>query len=822
MKAPKYSNPAQNLPNLRLYNTLSNALQEVTPLEAGHVRMYSCGPTVYRYIHIGNLRTFAMADWIRRTLQFIGVRVTHIKNITDVGHMRQERLDRGEDKMVSQARQEGKSPWDIAAFYTDAFMKDEQAFQILPAHVFPRATDHIAEMISIIESLLQRGFAYEAQGNVFFNVRSYADYGHLSGNSLDHLGGGMHTENENDPFKHAPEDFPLWKNAEEGRIMAWDSPWGRGFPGWHIECSAMSRKYLGESFDIHTGGVDNIFPHHEDERAQSEGASGNQYVQIWTHGQHLLADGLKMAKSSGNAYTLEDIQARGFDPLALRFLYCMAHYRSQINFTFSALRSAQTALRRLRLKIAALESASAGVYDAKDELPVRAERYYSAMLSAITNNLNIPKSLAIAQTALRDAALPNETKLGLLLAFDEIWGLNLKDSANILLRELQSSLNIPEDVQEMIKLRAALRKQKAYDEADKLRDDIYIEGYLLRDGQISTTAVPIDFLGLAISSSKDIPFMPDDPDRYRYSVNLLTYNSRADVQRCIESVARNARYADGWPLSLEYVILDNGSTDDTLDYLRSLEKAGAIYGHPVTVLFADHNMGFAAGRNATFKQSRGKYIVLLDTSMEVNGDIWSIIDEQTQSVRVGLLGPYGLVTSDLKEFQESIGPDVDAVEGYCMVFPRSLLAETGMLDEKFRFYRLMDIDYSFEVKKAGYRVLASPDMAARMMKHEHREWYQLTEEERTAKSKQNFDIFRRKRHHCQSLLVMNYHDGQSAPWGHDHILEDADPRFEHGSAADTKHTHEHKHWPDHSHTHPHTHSKTARWFHEQEESEYPR
>ncbi len=822
MKAHKNTGSTQIFPKLRLYNTLSKSLQEVTPLEDGHVRMYSCGPTVYRYIHIGNLRTFAMADWIRRTLQFTGIRVTHIKNITDVGHMRQERLDRGEDKMVSQARQEGKSPWDIAAFYTEAFMRDEQAFQILPAHVFPRATDHIAEMLSIIQSLLQRGFAYEAQGNVFFNVRSYADYGRLSGNSLEHLGGGMHIVNENDPFKRAPEDFPLWKAAEDGRIMAWDSPWGRGFPGWHIECSAMSRKYLGESFDIHTGGVDNIFPHHEDERAQSEGSSGKHYAQIWTHGQHLLADGLKMAKSSGNAYTLEDIQARGFDPLALRFLYCMAHYRSQINFTFSALRSAQTALRRLRLKIAALHSVTGGVYDHRAALQTRAGSYYSAMLAAIADNLNIPKSLALAQTALRDMTLPNESKLGLLLAFDEIWGLNLKESADILQRTEQTPSDIPADAQKMLARRAKLRRQKAYAEADALRAELYGEGFMLRDDALTTTAIPIDFLRNTISSSKDIPFLPEEPDRYRYSVNLLTYNSRADAQRCLESVARNAKYADGRPISLEFVILDNGSTDDTLDYLRSLEKAGAIYGFPVTVLFADHNMGFAAGRNATFKQSRGAYIVMLDTSMEVNGDIWSIIDAQTQSVRVGLIGPYGLVTTDLKEFQESSGPDVDAVEGYCMVFPKSVLAETGMLDEKFRFYRLMDIDYSFEVKKAGYRVVASSAMADRMVKHEHREWYQLNDEERAAKSKKNFDIFRRKRHHCQSLLVMNFHDGQPAPWGHDHILEDADPRFEHGPTADIKHTHEHKHWPDHSHTHPHTHGKSAQWFHESEESEYPR
>src|SRR5579872_1077733 len=316
---------------LRLFNTLSRTVERIVPLEAGRIRMYTCGPTVYRFIHVGNLRSFTMADWIRRALCEQDIEVTQVKNITDVGHMRQEVLDLGEDKMIAQARREGKTPWDIAAFYTEAFHRDEEKLNILPAHIFPRATDHIPEMIAMVRRLLENGCAYESGGNVFFSVKDFPDYGRLSGNLLENLGQGQHTASEMDPDKRALEDFPLWKVAEEGRVMAWDSPWGRGFPGWHIECSAMSAKYLGPRFDLHTGGVDNIFPHHEDERAQSEAASGQRFVTYWVHGQHLLADGLKMAKSTGNAYTLADLEARGFEPLALRYLYAQVKYRTRLN-----------------------------------------------------------------------------------------------------------------------------------------------------------------------------------------------------------------------------------------------------------------------------------------------------------------------------------------------------------------------------------------------------------------------------------------------------------------------------------------------------------
>src|SRR5438132_13700930 len=331
---------------MRIYNTLTRQVEEIVPIEAGKIKMYSCGPTVYRYIHIGNLRTFTMADWLRRAFEYRGFEVLHVKNITDVGHMRQEMVDRGEDKILAQARKEGKTALQIAQFYTEAFHEDERKLNIEPATIFPRATQHIAEMIAIIQGLQEKDIAYEVNGNVYFDIKRFPDYGKLSGNQLADMLAGVREGEVAD--RRNPEDFPLWKVAEPGREMAWHSPWGRGFPGWHIEWRAISMKYLGPHFDIHTGGVDNIFPHHEDEIAQSKGFTGEAPVNYWVHAQHLLADGQKMAKSTGNAYTRSEIEGRGFDSMALRYFYTTALYRSRLNFTFRALQAAQTALERLR------------------------------------------------------------------------------------------------------------------------------------------------------------------------------------------------------------------------------------------------------------------------------------------------------------------------------------------------------------------------------------------------------------------------------------------------------------------------------------------
>src|SRR5215471_992528 len=453
---------------MKIYNTLTRRVEEIHPIERGKIKMYSCGPTVYRYIHIGNLRTFTMADWIRRVFEYRGYEVLHVKNITDVGHMRQEMVDRGEDKILAQARKEGKTALQIAQYYTDAFHEDEQKLNIEPATIFPRATEHIDEMIDIIQGLLENDIAYEVNGNIYFDIKRFPEYGKLSGNQLENMLAGVREGVIED--RHNLEDFPLWKPAEPGREMAWDSPWGRGFPGWHIECSAMSIKYLGEHFDLHTGGVDNIFPHHEDEIAQSEGFTGQQFVNYWVHAQHLLADGQKMAKSTGNAYTRSEIEARGFDAMAFRYFYTTALYRSRLNFTFRALEAAQTSLERLR-ELACqllLQAEKDRVFTSE---PVEAHYWQEIFLSEVENDLNMPRAMSVVWAMLRTHDCDPTTKLRLLFDFDRILGFGLK---NYLESNTAGGKNnsvtylaaLPGDITTLVRDRERLRNRADYMRAD--------------------------------------------------------------------------------------------------------------------------------------------------------------------------------------------------------------------------------------------------------------------------------------------------------------------------------------------------------------------
>ncbi len=796
---------------MKIYNTLSRHIEEIIPIEAGKIKMYSCGPTVYRYIHIGNLRTFTMADWLRRAFEYRGFEVLHVKNITDVGHMRQEMVDRGEDKMLAQARKEGKTSLQIAQFYTEAFHQDEARLNILPAHIFPRATDHIPEMIAIVQGLLAKDIAYEINGNVYFDIKRFPDYGKLSGNQLENMIAGVREGEVAD--RRNPEDFPLWKVAEPGREMAWESPWGRGFPGWHIECSAMSMKYLGPHFDIHTGGVDNIFPHHEDEIAQSEGFTGETFVNYWVHAQHLLADGQKMAKSTGNAYTCSEIEGRGFDPMALRYFYTTALYRSRVNFTFRALQAAQTSLERLReLAYQLLTRADKGLVFSDE--PVWSGRWRNAFLAEVEHDLNIPRAMAVMWTMLRSHEDDPGTRVRLLLEFDRILGFDLKNY-------LQSDqprekwdprvylAAVPTEVATQVLEREELRHHTNYAHADQLRHQLNSAGYNIRDTRQGPLVLPrrLEEEFTVLSSSSDAPDFTQSPDLFEFSVNLLAHNSRDDLERCIASICRHSDRRD-----IELVIIDNGSTDETLPYLQQLARHSDLPGEKgrriaLQVLFADHNMGFAAGRNATMRASRGRFIVLIDTSIEVTGDIWRPLATALADRNMGAVGPYGLVTDDLREFREAPGPDVDAIEGYLMAFRRSLLQEVGWIDERFRFYRLMDIHYSFFFKTSGYRVLTTPRVVERIKRHPHREWYSLSEDDRATKSKKNYDIFRARWHHGESLLVTNYNP-QHLWRGHDHHhhLEGTHTHEEKElPPLGVMHTHTHQHWPDHAHEHAHYH-----------------
>jgi cysteinyl-tRNA synthetase len=320
---------------LHLHNTLARSKQEFAPVEPGRVRMYNCGPTVYGRAHIGNFRAFLFADVLRRWLELSGYDVRQVMNITDVGHVRDDDPDSADDKMDAAARRERQDPWQIAEKYTDLFLKDVDALGIRRAHHYPRATQHIAGMIAIIERLVASGHAYRVGGNVYYDVSRFPGYGRLSGNTAEDLLAGARIEVNEE--KRDARDFALWK-TDARHIMQWDSPWGRGFPGWHIECSAMSRALLGEgTLDIHTGGEDNVFPHHECEIAQSEGAFGVPFVRFWMHTRFLQVDGGKMSKSLGNLYSVDDIAARGYPPAALRFAMLRGHYRQVLNFTWETM-----------------------------------------------------------------------------------------------------------------------------------------------------------------------------------------------------------------------------------------------------------------------------------------------------------------------------------------------------------------------------------------------------------------------------------------------------------------------------------------------------
>jgi cysteinyl-tRNA synthetase len=424
--------------------------------------------------------------------------------------------------------------------------------------------------------------------------------------------------------------------------------------------------------------------------------------------------------------------------------------------------------------------------------------------------------MAVVWTMLRSHEESPTTRLRSLLNFDRILGFGLKEYLQSdrpqQKRDPQFYLaTVPTQIAGLVRTRAELRLHKDYPHADALRQNINAAGYAVRDTALGTLVLPRrpedEFV--ILSSSTDAPDHTKAPDQFEFSVNLLAHNSREDLERCIESICR---YADA--RSIELAIVDNGSTDDTLSYLQQLARQGDLttpQGQRIglQVLFADHNMGFAAGRNAAMRASRGHFIVLMDTSIEVKGDIWQPLASILADSSIGVAGPYGLVTDDLREFREDVGPDVDAIEGYLMAFRRELLPEVGWIDEKFRFYRLMDIHFSFFFKTSGYRVVTAPEVASRLEKHPHREWYSLSEEEQATKSKKNYDIFRDRWHHGQSLLVANYNP-QHLWRGHDHPhhLEGTHTHSAEGlPPPGTMHTHTHQHWPDHSHEHPHYHQR---------------
>ncbi len=722
---------------LRVYNTLTKNVEEIRSITPGKVSMYTCGPTVYRYAHIGNLRTYLMADWIRRILIADGNEVYHVKNITDVGHMRQELAEAGGDKMIMAALAEGKSLQEIGEFYADVFWQDEERVNILPAHVFPWASHHIPEMLEMVGTLMNNGAAYEAGGNIYFDVNSYPEYGKLSRNFGGDLLEGVRAEA--DPLKRDPRDFTLWKAAEPGRDVKWDSPWGEGFPGWHIECSAMAHKYLGERFDIHTGGVDNVFPHHEDEIAQSEGAFGGQHVNYWVHGQHLLADGAKMAKSAGNVFLIEDLASRGFDPLAFRYLCMTVRYRHRMNFTFTSLRAAEKALTGLRNRIWVWRN-MVGKGSGHHALTGDGETWRGKFWDAIHNDLDLPTALAVTWDMVR-SALPPSDKLELLLDFDRVFGLDLS--------QVPERYEIGSANSAVIARRAALREQAAYADADLMREEVIASGMMVEDAGIVTRVRPQTPLELqeakwsSVSASREVPSLLDEPDVYDFSFVINAYDYVDDVRRCVEAILRHSGGA-----SVEVIVVDNGSTDGTGDYL---EGAQAEYAN-MRVIHCDHVLGDAAGKNIGLKQAQGRYVVVMDASTEVIGDILAPVAEQLSDSSIGIFGPYGLTTDDMQHFHEEVDRgDADAMQAYCMAFRRADLRTVGLMHESFRFYRNLDIDYCFQFKNAGYRVVCDSGMP--LVRHEHRQWEELEENQRDELSRKNFGRFLKRWGNRPDLLI---------------------------------------------------------------------
>ncbi len=461
---------------MRLYDTVARGVLEIIPATPGALRVYACGPTVYRDAHVGNMRTFLLTDLIRRTAEAEGLRVRLVQNITDVGHMADDTglggVDEGqgdtEDRVLGQAALEGRGALEIARHYEERFHRDLAALNIRPAEAYPRASESIDDMIDLIERLMAAGHAYVGgDGSVFFDARSYPDYGRISGNRLDALKPGHRFEGGVDPNKRFHADWALWKRAGAGRTqLVWDTPWGPGFPGWHTECSAMSLRLLGSDIDVHTGGIDLRFPHHEDERAQSNCATGAEVVRHWVHAEHLLFEGRKMSKSSGNVVLVADVIDRGLDPLSLRLAFLQHRYRQQMNLTWEVIEAAHATIERWRTRVAEWATSPS----APTHGPTR-----DAVRSAFADDLDTPAAILAVRDLERDPSVADGAKFETFAELDRLLGLDLARDVG------RAPRTVPADVQDLIDARAAARAAKDWAESDRLRDAIAALGVTVLD-----------------------------------------------------------------------------------------------------------------------------------------------------------------------------------------------------------------------------------------------------------------------------------------------------------------------------------------------------
>ncbi len=466
--------------SIRFHNTLTRRVEEFVPAVPGEVRMYNCGPTVYSSPHIGNFRTFLLADLLRRLLEWKGFKVTQVMNLTDVGHLLDD-AEEGEDKLEAAAKKKSTSAWAIAQHYIDEFVAALEILAFRKAHWYPRATAHISEMIAMVETLEAKGIAYRAPtGNVYFDIAKFPAYGRLSGNTGEQLEAGARIEIN--PEKRDPRDFALWK-VDPHHQMQWDAPWGRGFPGWHIECSAMSKKYLGETLDLHTGGEDNVFPHHECEIAQSEGANGKPFVRHWLHVRHLLVDGTKMSKRLGNVHTIQGLADQGYSGDAMRIALQKAHYRESLNFTLVGLDEAEKKAARYRDLAQRLDAAagSASATGAMSETQNRCAELRSRFEAALDDDLNVSVAFAVLDETVTEANRRAPTG-GDAAAFRgllrELWGV-----FGLLERKNGTAELADAEVLALIQERETARKSRDFKRADEIRDRLKVRGIELLDGK---------------------------------------------------------------------------------------------------------------------------------------------------------------------------------------------------------------------------------------------------------------------------------------------------------------------------------------------------
>ena len=460
---------------MKIYNTLSKSEEEFAPYNGNEVKMYTCGPTVYHYAHIGNLRTYIFEDILEKTLNYLGYHVKRVMNITDVGHLQSD-ADTGEDKMLLGAKREHKTVYEIAKFYTDAFFSDTKKLNIKTPEVVSKASDNIDMYIKMIQKLLDTGYAYVSGNNVYFDISKAKDYYKLSGKNEQELIIGARDDVDHDDAKRNPYDFALWftKSKFENQEMKWDSPFGVGYPGWHIECSGISIKYLGDHLDIHCGGVDNIFPHHTNEIAQSEAYLGHKWCNYWVHGEHLNDKSGKMSKSKGEFLTVSLLEEKGYNPLSYRFMCLQSHYRSQLVFSYDSLETAQSAYLKLKSKVKSLN---------KDgELNMELiNKYDSLFKDAISDDLNTSNALTILFDLLKDDSINSSSKLYLVEKFDSVFSLDLVEHEKEIDSELLSKIN------ELIDKRNAAKKDKDYGLADSIRDELKEMGVVIKDTREGTT-----------------------------------------------------------------------------------------------------------------------------------------------------------------------------------------------------------------------------------------------------------------------------------------------------------------------------------------------